>query len=574
MLRRIYGLLALYAVLGSVLNAAETRYAVLVGIEDYEHADLRSPPLKYAVDDAQELGEVLTAAGYQVVLLTDDTGQADPKRKPTRANIDAAIRAVLAKCSRGDTVLLAFAGHGLQFAGSEEQDAYFCPADARPFAEKRESLVSFKQIYKELEASFAGTKLILVDACRNDPDPTRGRDALAADRVQPPRGVGALFSCSPGQRAFENDSLKHGIFFYHVIEKLRAGGPLGVSFNALGDHVGILVPQQALAFSNRQQTPNQQGNLFGVPMLIPPSSSEASPAQTLTNSIGMKLRLIPAGSFQMGSSQAQIEQAVALDSRLDASNFANEQPQHRVEISRAFNLGTTEVTRGQFSQFVAATGYRTEAETDGEGGHGYNRVDRKFEGPLPKYTWRETGFPQTNDHPVVNVSWNDAVAFCNWLSTREGLDYHLPTEAQWEYACRAGSSTGWSFGSDERELVQNANVADQQLKLIPGAGKDWYYHASSDGFPFTAPVGRFPTNLRALFDLHGNVLEWCADCYGAEYYAEPIDRDPLGPSKGNARALRGGSWTGGPAYTRSAFRGSEAPTKRMINIGFRIAKTK
>ena len=133
-----------------------------------------------------------------------------------------------------------------------------------------------------------------------------------------------------------------------------------------------------------------------------------------------------------------------------------------------------------------------------------------------KYSWRNTGFEQTDEHPVVNVSWNDAVAFCKWLSKKEGKTYRLPTEAEWEYACRAGTTTRYYSGDDPETLAKVGNVADAALKAkFP----DWKYTIkASDGYVFTAPVGKFKPNAFGLYDMHGNAWQWCADWYGEEYY--------------------------------------------------------
>ena len=203
---------------------APRRLAVLAAAEDYEHERLRSPKLKYPVEDVTEFGAILTEHGYEVILLTDDEGAKDAAKAPTKKNIEGACRAALDSAKRSDTVVLAFAGHGLQFAG--DKDAYFCPIDAKPFAARKESLVSLAKLYGELDSSFAGVKLILVDACRNDPDPTRGRGIDADSAPAPPKGVAALFSCSAGQRAFENDTLKHGVFFHYVTHLARSGAGL------------------------------------------------------------------------------------------------------------------------------------------------------------------------------------------------------------------------------------------------------------------------------------------------------------------------------------------------------------
>src|SRR5262249_2774933 len=136
---------------------------------------------------------------------------------------------------------------------------------------------------------------------------------------------------------------------------------------------------------------------------------------------------------------------------------------HLVRITRPFYLGVTEVTRGQFRLFVDESGYKTEAEKDGRGGWGWNEESGKFK-QNPKYTWQHAGFEQTDEHPVVNVSWNDAQAFVNWLGQREGRVFRLPTEAEWEYACRARTNTAYYCGDDAETLVGFGNIADAAAK--------------------------------------------------------------------------------------------------------------
>src|SRR5262249_48557534 len=147
---------------------------------------------------------------------------------------------------------------------------------------------------------------------------------------------------------------------------------------------------------------------------------------------------------------------------------------------------------------------------------------------------------QTDEHPVVNVTWNDAVAFCGWLSRKTGRKCELPTEAEWEYACRAGSRTKYYHGDDPEGLAKIANVADASfLKVFPD---NTYAIKADDGYAFTAPVGRFQPNAFGLYDMLGNVWEWCSDHHDAKYYRESPAADPKGPSAGEYHVLRGGSW--------------------------------
>jgi formylglycine-generating enzyme required for sulfatase activity len=229
----------------------------------------------------------------------------------------------------------------------------------------------------------------------------------------------------------------------------------------------------------------------------------------------MKLVLIPAGEFLMG----------AADSDDDAGN--DEKPQHRVRITRPFYLGATMVTRRQYRAVTGAD-------------------PRCFEG--------------SDDLPVDQVSWEDAMAFCarlNELGRRQLGDaaYQLPTEAQWEYACRAGSQTRFSFGDDDRVL-----------------GYYGWFSRNSKGR--TQPVGQKRANAWSLFDMHGNLWEWCWDAYDGSYYAKsPVD-DPRGPDPAGAadRVNRGGCWLNIPRNCRSANRGWNTPGSRYNNVGFRVAR--
>ena len=267
--------LALAGVLAIALLAPATapaqegkRYAVLVGVNEYDHDKLA--PLKYAVNDAAEVGALLEKAGYAVTVLTDDTGKADAKLVPTKANIEGRLKAVLGGCKRGDLVLVAFAGHGLQFEG--DKDAYFCPADAKPFKKSADTLVSLKAVYEALDESGAGMKVLLVDACRDDP--AAGRGGIGADNApRPPQGVAAIFSCKAGQRAFEHESLKHGVFFHHVLTGLsgEAADKKGrITFASLAAHVGQEVPGDVarLVKGGAVQTPNLKAEYSSEPVLV------------------------------------------------------------------------------------------------------------------------------------------------------------------------------------------------------------------------------------------------------------------------------------------------------------------
>ena len=250
----------------------------------------------------------------------------------------------------------------------------------------------------------------------------------------------------------------------------------------------------------------------------------------ISNAIGMKLKLVPPGEFQMGTPDDYISQRLFWPGSLDSHR--DETPRHLVRITRPFYLGIYQVTRGQFKQFVAAGSYKTEAETNGKGGWGYDGqclLQQK-----PEYNWRNPGFPQTDDHPVVNVSWNDATAFCRWLGRKEGKEYRLPHEAEWEYACRAGSN----------EFYNNAGFVHTRPQ----------HH--------TLAIGSLPANNFELFDMcGGGAAEMCADWYARDYYASSPRNDPEGPKNGTQRVVRGGE---------RSFRDRFPPDACFNLVGFRV----
>jgi formylglycine-generating enzyme required for sulfatase activity len=295
-----------------------------------------------------------------------------------------------------------------------------------------------------------------------------------------------------------------------------------------------------------------------------PSEASAPPVppgdlkETFTNSIGMTLRLIPAGEFEMGSADP------------DREAGGDEKPRHRVRINRPFYLGATEVTVGQFRRFVEETKYRTEAERSDQGGHGWDSWKGAFV-RNPRYTWRSPGFSQGDKNPVVLVSWNDAVEFCAWLGRKDGGTYRLPTEAEWEYAARAGTTGTYWPGDDPEALAQVGNIADGSARK---KHPDWKTIAAKDGYIFTSEVGHYQRpNPWGLHDVHGNVWEWCSDLYQARYYAVSRSNDPKGPAPGPAnRVIRGGSWYNIPRTARSAHRGHFAPASQSSNLGFRVAR--
>ncbi len=258
--------------------------------------------------------------------------------------------------------------------------------------------------------------------------------------------------------------------------------------------------------------------------------------EIITNTIGMKLVYIPAGEFMMGSPSND----------KDSNDW--ERPQHQAKISKGFWMGVYEITVGHFQRFVDDTGYKTDAEKEGWA----SAPDGNSWGKVNGANWKNPGFSQTDTHPVVNVSWNDAISFCEWMSRKENKTYRLPTEAEWEYACRAGSTTRFCFGDSDSGL------------------DDYVWYGYDKSGKQTHPVGQKKPNGFGLYDIHGNVWEWCQDWYGESYYSNSPEVDPQGPSSGESHVLRGGSWLSSPRFCRSANRGRNMPDARLYHSGFRV----
>ena len=301
-------------------------------------------------------------------------------------------------------------------------------------------------------------------------------------------------------------------------------------------------------------------------------SRELKRPTTKSNSLGMPLILIPPGEFDMGGLVAE----PTAEGGNSAAAVPNCGPRHRVRISRPFAISQYEITIGQFRKFVVATHYKTLAERVTATGSSLSEglVDKQRV-RLPTFSWQFAGdLPLEEEQPVTNISWYDAVAFCEWLSQKEGVDYRLPTEAEWEYIARAGTATTADGSKEWLTLVQQeANIADvtglrafSEAGVI-AAGAEW-----DDSFATQAPVGRLAPNTLGVQDLTGNVAEWCSDRFSSDYYKSSPLENPRGPLTGSTRSVRGGSWTSAVDECRPEYRKSAAPRQAQWNVGFRVVQ--
>jgi len=284
-----------------------------------------------------------------------------------------------------------------------------------------------------------------------------------------------------------------------------------------------------------------------------------------TNSIAMKLVRIPAGEFDMGEDETLNSLETAFP-HLVREKISGLMPLHHVRITKPYYIGAYTVTVKQFRAFINDQHYRTDAERDGDADGWDARRGEFAQNRL--FNWQNPGYAQTDEFPVVEVSWDDAVAFCDWLSKKEKKTYRLPTSAEWEYACRAGTKTRFYFGDDPEKMVEYGNVLDAagaaMLPTLGGAIK------GNDGYAFAAPVGRFKPNPWGLYDMHGNVAQFCRDFSDERFRAGEIVVDPKGPETGFYHVARGAGWQHSAVYSRSASMTVVVPKIKLATIGFRV----
>ena len=520
---------AIFSTLASVLLLGATqaqtakgkKYALLVGVTEYDHASL--PTLKYTENDVEELATILHDADFTSIrVLSVSRGKKDKRDSPTTANITRALDDLLAKPTKHDTVLIALAGHGvtLEVPDPDEKKpgkthSYFCPADAHfrnvsYSTGKGPRLILMPALMKDLGDSGAGAKLILVDACRNEPKADSSA-AASPPATHPAQGDGGAVQLQ-ARRACLGDGgkAKHGVFFHFVLEGLRARrgtrqrGDLGQACRNTSSGSSDGADTDGGGPARRRTAIGPCAGRFPGAAKPPddPKRTEVVKGwpKEIDNSIGMKLVRIPTGKFTMGSPNGE-------------KNRSEDEEQHEVEITKEFWLGIHEVTQ---KEFKAVMGYNPSYfSKDGEGKTGVTYITKPAGG-------KDKVPADTSGFPVENVSHEEAEEFCKKLTAKEaksGRKYRLPTEAEWEYACRGGaaSSTPFHFGDTLSSSQANFN------------GNYPYGGADKGEYLRTCKVGSYKKNGFGLYDMHGNVWEWCADWYSKDYYSKSPAKDPPGP---------------------------------------------
>jgi formylglycine-generating enzyme required for sulfatase activity len=554
---------------------APRKVAFLVGISKYDHD---FPALDFAEHDATELGEVLLKdAGFDEVVVM--TGSATGDARATRKNIEQRLADLLGghgdegkKVRKGDLVLVALSGHGQQLfvpdpnaPGGKREDMFFAPVDGE--AGKADRLVNLSRLLDDVLASKGARSLVLVDACRKVADPNKGKGIEGRDLAL--RGETAvLFSCERGETSWENKDVKHGVFNWAVLQGLKgkAGNYGVVTWSSLTSYVEEAMDSdefKKLMPSGYTQTPIATGGPIGRVVLL---NSGGGPGpkvaagekeeklaagekeeefeyvidgqkrrgkrRVLTLDVGggqtMELVRIKAGSFLMGAPDGE------------KSAEAHEKPQRRVIISGDYYLGKYAVTQAQYKAVTGRNPSYFYAH-----GFGHNKV-RGLD---------------TDRFPVERVSWDDAVAFCEAVAKKTGRKVCLPREAEWEYACRAGTTTPFYFGSKlNGDLANCLGVFDPYGTDEKGT----YLNRITE-------VGSYPANPWGLYDMSGNVYQWCQDYYGP--YEGLKHRDPVREEKDKEgrHVLRGGAWCNDPWQCRAAYRSwtGHAGEAVISVVGFR-----
>ncbi|GHV88048.1 hypothetical protein AGMMS50267_04080 [Spirochaetia bacterium] len=550
------------------------RYALVIGNSDYRHVER----LPNTANDAADIAAGLSALGYTVDLQLN-AGLADM----TRA-ISGWVRQLSA--GRSNEGFFWYAGHGVQVAGEN----YLLPVDVDADDEAGIMYGSYPlgRLLISLEQT-AKNKLnvVILDACRDNPfknisGGSRGLTRGFLTVEHPPQDLFIMFSTAPGTVAADGDGGRNSPFTEAFLKYLDSGEILPV--------MAGLVTRETMRLTGGKQRPYQNGSIVSdlyyslaassavqvaagtpTPQAGTPVVRQAARGELIVppeRPIAPVMAEIPAGTFTMGSPSMEMD-------RVEFQEY-----RHEAALS-GFYLATREITVGEFRRFVQDSAYRTTAEQAG-GAFAYNEAsgEWKFRADAD---WRRPGFAQDDGHPVVNVSWFDALAYCNWLSAKEGLTpayritgetahwdrrsngYRLPTEAEWEYACRSGTATPFSSGN--RISTTQANYD----------GNFPYNHGNKGLFrKRTMPAASFPPNAWGLYDMHGNVWEWCWDYYGLPpRTGEPArETDSAGPETGTHRVNRGGSWASPAKLLRSAARSSDFPETAGNNMGFRVARNK
>jgi formylglycine-generating enzyme required for sulfatase activity len=486
-----------------------------------------------------------------------------PQLNLGRAEMNDAVDRFLHDAEDADLAVVYYSGHGMQMGG----DSFLIPVDARIKSERdvRSEAIRLNELMDDLEARRIRHTLLILDACRDNP--FRSRTKSTAKGLARPKEMNGAFmvayATADGFTADDGDG-RNGIYTAELLKQL---GRPGKNLRDVLEDTQLAVESS----SNGLQRPKTYGDTAKFRSLYLssgiPTQRPVEPPITVGSTVKdcddcPALVVLPAGSFRMGSPDGE------------PGRFDNEGPVHEVRIGYRLAVGQYEVSRGEFGRFAQATDYKTEAERNG-GCYAWDGKEWKVNA---QRNWRDPGFAQSDSHPVVCVSWNDAQAYLKWLNGKApGKGYRLLSEAEWEYAARAGQGdkrNPWGDNADSRDQCTYANGADATAKAQVPGGSGWAVANCTDGHAYTAPGDALRANAFGLQHMQGNAWEWVQDVWHDKYDGAPSDGAAwLSGGDAARRVLRGGSWYVSPQNLRSAFRGRSRPDDRSNITGFRIART-
>jgi formylglycine-generating enzyme required for sulfatase activity len=529
-MKRILALLLL--VFPLAMLSAQQKYALVIGNGAYAHISRLNNP----ANDASDMKAALQGLGFTV----------DAVINGNRVQMQEAVERLKNRLSlsRNSYGFFFYAGHGVQSGGAN----YLIPVDADIPSESYlpDRSVSLHAMLGDLNQAGNELNIVVLDACRDNPFSWKrgGSRGLNVVGNQPADSI-VVYATGAGSTAVDGEG-RNGLFTSQLLKNLKTPGlEVNEIFRRTGGDVARI--------SGGSQRPAVYTQFYSTAYLAGNAERPDTPP------VPAGFVRIEGGAFTMGSPASEV-------------NRGSDETQRQVTVS-GFYLGKYEVTVGDFKRFVNATGYKTQAEISGggnvrTGGEWVQKGDAN---------WKNPYFNQNDNEPVVLVSWYDAIEYCNWMSKNEGLTpaytvngtnvtwnrnangYRLPTEAEWEYACRGGTTT--PFGTGNNITAGQANY---------DGSRPYKNNAKGTFREKTWAVGSGTANPWGLYDMHGNVWEWCWDRYGP--YNSGARTDPAGPTSGTGRVSRGGGWGDGAQGLRSANRYYFTPSHRVSDLGVRLLR--
>ncbi len=598
-------------------------WAITIGVNQYDYLQ----PLRYAKRDAQLMHDFFRdkVSFERVYFFTDDSPDRDGKStRPNRANLRRVLLELFktAFMDAGDNFWFFFSGHGMRHADKD----YLIPSDGNP-EDIEDTAIPISFVTERLRKCGADNVVLILDACRNQGTRGQGVGRQTAEAARQ-TGVISIFSCSPNEYSYEIEALQQGVFTSALLEGLGIRGKCA-TVERLNQYLSFRVPEIARQHNKAAQTPYiiaepiNRSHLILIPkyaslaeiatlkidayqaevnnnlelakqlwrrVLAAASGDDTEAIQAIErlarrrwessgqpiSSLSPKVQNSGKGTSSDDSWQTFQFEVVKVDVTRNITNRRNCNAKYFVEgLGNGVNLEMVQIPGGTFTM---GSPEQEEGRDDSESPQHQVTVPGFFMGKYQITQEQYQAVMGNNNNPsyfkgekrpVEQVNWDEAVEFCEKLSQKTGRAYRLPSEAEWEYACRAGTNTPFYFG----ETITT--------DLVNYQGTDWTYENRIDPGNYgqgpkgeyrkkTIPVGSFPPNAFGLYDMHGNVCEWCQDSWHDNYNGAPNDGSAWIENDNQGRLLRGGSWYDPPGFCRCALRIWHARGERLIIVGFRV----